>query len=83
MPPKRDISTHIFPWLPGTDLRVITEMNNFESVVNMESICYCCDSAVRGYHIYQDIWEAYHGELLSCSRETGNVYGPFAVDRTH
>ena len=45
----------------------------------MESVRYCCDSAVRDYHIYQDIWEAYYGELLSCSRETGNVYGPFAV----
>ena len=45
----------------------------------MERVRYCCDSAVRGYHIYQDIWEAYYGELLSCSREIGNVYDPFAV----
>ena len=45
----------------------------------MERVCYCCDSAVRGYHIYQDIWEANYGELLSCTRETGNVFDPFAV----
>ena len=45
----------------------------------MERARYCCDSAVRGYHIYQDIWEANYGELLSCARETGNVFDPFAV----
>ena len=45
----------------------------------MERARYCCDSAVRGYHIYQDIWEANYGELLSCTRETGNVFDPFAV----
>ena len=45
----------------------------------MERARYCCDSAVRGYHIYQDIWEANYGELLSCTRETGDVFDPFAV----
>ena len=45
----------------------------------MERAHYCCDSAVRGYHIYQDIWEANYGKLLSCVRETGNVFDPFAV----
>ena len=45
----------------------------------MERARYCCNSAVRGYHIYQDIWEANYGELLSCARETGNVFDPFAV----
>ena len=43
----------------------------------MERARYCCDSAVRGYCIYQDIWEANYGELLR--RETGNVFDPFAV----
>ena len=45
----------------------------------MERVRYCCDSAVRGYHIYQDIWEANYGKLLSCTRETGNAFDPFAV----
>ena len=45
----------------------------------MERARYCCDSAVRGYHIYQDIREANYGELLSCTRETGNVFDPFVV----
>ena len=40
---------------------------------------YCCDSVVRSYHVYKDIWEASHGELLNCTRETGNVFDPFAV----
>ena len=40
---------------------------------------YCYDSEVMGYYIYQDIWEARHGEILGCFRETGNVFDPFAV----
>ena len=45
----------------------------------MEQARYCCDSAVRGYHMYQNIWEANYGELLSCTRETGNVFDLFTV----
>ena len=30
----------------------------------------CC---VRGYHVYQDIWEAAVGEVLECEREPRNV----------
>ena len=40
---------------------------------------YCCESEVMGYHIYQDIWEARHGEILNCFRETGNAFNPFTV----
>ena len=40
---------------------------------------YCCDSVVRGYHVYRDIWEATRGEILTCARETGNAFDPFAV----
>ena len=35
MPPKRDVSTQNLPWLLGTDLRLNTETNKLESVVNM------------------------------------------------
>ena len=37
------------------------------------------DSVIRGYHIYKEIWEASHGEMLNCVRETGNSFDPFAV----
>ena len=37
------------------------------------------DSMIRGYHIYKEIWEASHSEMLDCVRETGNRFDPFAV----
>ena len=40
---------------------------------------YCCNSVVRGYHVCKDVWEASHGELLNCTRETENTFDPFAV----
>ena len=40
---------------------------------------YYCDSVVRGYHVYKDVWEATRGEVLNCTRETGNAFDPFAV----
>ena len=42
-------------------------------------MCFCYNSVVRGYHVYRYIWEASHGELLNCERETGNTFDPFAV----
>ena len=36
-------------------------------------------SMVRGYHVYQDEWEAVLGEVLSCQREPGNRHDPYAV----
>jgi len=36
-------------------------------------------SRVRGYHVYQDEWEAVLGEVLSCQREPGNRHDPYAV----
>ena len=34
---------------------------------------------VRGYHVYQDEWDAVIGEVLQCRRETGNRHDPYAV----
>ena len=34
---------------------------------------------VRGYHIYEDIWDATVGEELPCQREPDNRQDPFAV----
>lgn len=37
------------------------------------------ESMVRGYHVYQENWNATVGEELVCRRETGNVLDAFAV----
>ena len=37
------------------------------------------EAMVRGYHVYQSVWEAVNGEVLECSRETGNRSDPYAV----
>ena len=34
---------------------------------------------VRGYHIYQTVWDAQNGENLPCRRELSNLHDPFAV----
>ena len=42
---------------------------NMNSCFSVEMAIYSCDSVVRGYHIYKDIWEAAIGEVLDCRRE--------------
>ena len=37
------------------------------------------DCCVRGYHVYQEIWEAAVGEVLVCEREPRNVEDRYAV----
>ena len=37
------------------------------------------EAMVRGYHVYQSVWEAVNGEVLECSREIGNRSDPYAV----
>ena len=34
---------------------------------------------VRGYHVYQQVWEAAHGEMLVCSREARNRHDRYTV----
>ena len=34
---------------------------------------------VRGYHVYNDVWEAAAGETLVCVREPRNAYDRYAV----
>ena len=36
-------------------------------------------SCVRGYHVYQRVWEAVIGENLECERETSNEKDRYAV----
>ena len=37
------------------------------------------EAMVRGYHVYQSVWEAVNGKVLECSREIGNCSDPYAV----
>lgn len=37
------------------------------------------NSMIRGYHIYQEIWEPINGEELGCEREVSNPKDPLAV----
>ena len=37
------------------------------------------EAMVRGYHVYQSVWEAVNGKVLECSREIGNRSDPYAV----
>ena len=34
---------------------------------------------IRGHHIYKDVWEPIHGQILQCARERSNRFNPFAV----
>ena len=38
-----------------------------------------CESCIRGYHIYKDIWNSTIGEHLICERETLNSTDRYAV----
>ena len=40
---------------------------------------YTIETIVRGYHVYQVVWEAAVGQVLPCQRERGNVHDPYAV----
>ena len=37
------------------------------------------EAMVRGYHIYNSMWEAYVGEELLCQQEEDNAHDPYAV----
>ena len=36
-------------------------------------------TAVRGFHVYKDVWEPTISEVLSCESEIGNSHNTFAV----
>ncbi len=36
-------------------------------------------SMVRGYHVYQGVWDPTIGEELPCRKEHGNTQDPYAV----
>ena len=37
------------------------------------------NSMVRGYHVYQEVWEVRIGEVLPCLREVRNRHDPYAI----
>ena len=37
------------------------------------------EAMVRGYHVYQTVWEVNIGEILPCIREPANRQDPHAV----
>ena len=37
------------------------------------------EAMVRGYHVYQEEWDAVIGEVLQCRRKTGKRHDPYAV----
>lgn len=45
----------------------------------MDTETFSIEAMVRGYHVYQDIWDAAHGEELPCQREPMNSKDPYAV----
>ena len=34
---------------------------------------------ITGHHVYKDVWTPFHGEKLSCERQTDNIYDKYAV----
>ena len=37
------------------------------------------NSMVRGYHVYQEVWEVHIDEVLPCVKEAGNRHYPYAI----
>ena len=37
------------------------------------------NSMVRGYHVYQEVWEVHISEVLPCVREVGNHHDPYVI----
>ena len=46
--------------------------------VDMENV-FRVEAMVRGYHCYQEIWQAIVGEELQTTRELGNIHDLYAV----
>ncbi len=37
------------------------------------------ETVVRGFHVYNEVWDAAVGEELPCRRDVGNSHDPYAV----
>ena len=61
----------------------LTYGRGYFSSVPRTSLAVMCifevEAMVRGYHAYQDSWDALIGEELVCAREPDNLRDPFVV----
>ena len=66
----------------SSETTVQSQRTSYVGLLNMASettATFSWTSNIRGYHVYQEIWVASEGEVLSCMREVGNIQDPFAV----
>ena len=65
-----------FPWVlicMGAIFRVYLKLRSV--IMEMTQI----PSVIRGHHIYKEVWEPMHGQILQCARERSYRFDPFAV----
>ena len=48
-------------------------------VVDVDKIDYDFCSGLRGYHVYQQIWKPFIGQVIKLAREEKNPYNRFAI----
>ena len=48
-------------------------------VVDVDKIDYDFCSSLRGYHVYQQIWKPFIGQVIKLAREEKNPYDRFAI----
>ena len=56
------------------DLAAAVNTRNLEGMPTFD-----VQAMVRGYHVYQHVWDASIHEELPCAREADNLRDPFAV----
>jgi len=44
-----------------------------------DKCCRAISSAVRGFHVYKDIWKPSIGDKIACEREFDNCFDKFAI----
>ena len=47
--------------------------------MHSEVYSFSLTTAVRGFHVYKNVWEPTIGEVLSCEKDNGNSHDMFAV----
>ena len=48
-------------------------------IVDVDKIDYDFCSGLRGYHVYQQIWKPFIGQVIKLAREEKNPYNRFAI----
>ena len=51
--------------------------NRTANNMTFESVSF--HAAIRGYHVYRDVWQPQQNEILVCYHEYGNIYDMFAI----